>query len=83
VTKTRQMTRRQVVSAASSLAAGAVMFSPFSKAVGGAMPGRKVRLAMVGTGIRGAGMWGKNLLARQSADLSDLTPQKHRAEKNG
>lgn len=79
MTNSRSMTRRQFVSTASGIAAGALVFAPFSGAVQAAAPGRKKRLAMVGTGSRGSGMWGKNLLVRHGGDvefigLCDINP---------
>ena len=70
------ITRRKFVT---SMAAAGALVLPLSGVLRGGTPGGKRRLAMVGTGIRGARMWGKGLLARlggsvEFVGLCDINP---------
>ena len=83
----QQMTRREFASTASTIAAGVLVFAPFAGAVGAARPSGKVRLAMVGTGIRGTRMWGKDLLKGHGArvefvGLCDINPGRVKAARD-
>jgi len=66
------MTRRKFL-AASGLAAGSALFAPSININANPAPqaknAKKLRLAMIGTGHRGTGMWGKDLLAEYSDHL--------------
>ncbi|QEG36298.1 Gfo/Idh/MocA family protein [Bythopirellula goksoeyrii] len=68
--------RRTFVAALSMLAAGAVL-TPAS--FGSTLKGRKLKVVMVGTGIRGTGFWAKRLLEKYSnlvefVGLCDINP---------
>src|SRR3990172_6010332 len=54
------LTRREFVASTSKAVAGAVLLSQVP--VSSFAAGKKKRLAMVGTGHRGTGMWGKSVL---------------------
>jgi len=69
-------TRREFLTAVSALAAGMTITSPL-----GAMmpPGKKLKLALVGTGVRGIGFWGRRLIDQypdilEFAGLCDINP---------
>ncbi|MDR2474736.1 MAG: Gfo/Idh/MocA family oxidoreductase [Bacteroidales bacterium] len=76
------MTRRNFLAAAGSLA-GTALLSPIPAADASVRnvvtDGKKLRLAMIGTGHRGTGMWGKDLLQDYSSfmefvGLCDINP---------
>jgi len=57
------ISRREFVATTSKAVAGAVLLSQIPDSVAAMPPGtRRRRLAMVGTGHRGTGMWGKSVL---------------------
>ncbi|MGQ8335719.1 Gfo/Idh/MocA family protein [Sunxiuqinia sp. A32] len=72
-----QINRRQFIGTTGALTAGALLSNPIesvSKAVKG-----KMKLALVGTGIRGTSFWGKNIVERYSNEtefvgLCDINP---------
>ena len=55
------LTRRDFVAATSRTVAGAVLLGQFPSAVRAGEQGNTQRLAIVGTGHRGTGMWGKSV----------------------
>lgn len=57
-----KLTRREFVSSASKAAAGSFLISQLPNSLTANILGRKQRLAMVGTGHRGTGMWGASVL---------------------
>lgn len=58
----QRMTRREFVSTASSVAAGTLIFGARAGTVSAERPQGKLRLAMVGTGIRGSQTWGRDVV---------------------
>ena len=66
----QSMTRRDFVATTSKAVAGAVVFSQFDSAAQTMTP-KKKRLAMVGTGHRGTGMWGTGVL-KEYGDLVEF-----------
>jgi predicted dehydrogenase len=73
------ITRRKFVASTSKAVAGVVVLKQFPESVFAPTPSSKKRLAMVGTGHRGTGMWGKDLLAAygdrvQFVGLCDSNP---------
>lgn len=61
---TSKISRREFVATVSKVAAGAAILSSFPLATHAFNPGTKRRIAMVGTGHRGSGMWGKDVLEK-------------------
>ncbi|MEN6455874.1 MAG: Gfo/Idh/MocA family oxidoreductase [Prolixibacteraceae bacterium] len=75
--KTFQVNRRQFLAAAGTVTVGAMLSGPIA-AVAGAEKG-KMRLAMVGTGVRGTSFWGRNIVKNYAAEtefvgLCDINP---------
>ncbi|MGE4586358.1 MAG: Gfo/Idh/MocA family oxidoreductase [Mangrovibacterium sp.] len=75
--KTFQVNRRHFLATAGAFAAGAVLSNPVSAVAGNAKT--KLKLAMVGTGVRGTSFWGKNLVDNYSdvlefVGLCDINP---------
>jgi predicted dehydrogenase len=73
--KTKKFNRRQFI-ATSGLAAGALLAAPAYTMTGA---GNRRRIALVGTGIRGTGFWGRTLMDRypdllEFAGLCDINP---------
>jgi predicted dehydrogenase len=72
------ITRREFVSTTTRTAAGVLFLDPLERIIG--IPaGKKIKLAMVGTGHRGVGMWGKDIVDRYSdytefVGLCDINP---------
>ncbi len=54
-----EINRRSFLQKSSVAVAGAILLNPLETQ---AKPKAKMRLAMVGTGVRGAGMWGRDVL---------------------
>lgn len=73
------MKRRNSLTTSAGVAAGAsLLSSPVGAAVSGQ---RKKRLALVGTGIRGTGFWGKRIVENygdivEFVGLCDIKPQR-------
>src|SRR6056297_40379 len=72
------MKRRKFISTTGALAAGTLLSSPASAMIQNAS-GKKQKLALVGTGVRGVGMWGKNLVDNYSdyiefVGICDINP---------
>jgi predicted dehydrogenase len=72
------MDRRHFILTAGA-AAGGMVVSPAGALAHLARSGKKIRMAMVGTGVRGISMWGKDLLAEyghlvEFVGLSDINP---------
>ncbi|MBV6429630.1 MAG: putative oxidoreductase YteT [Haliscomenobacter sp.] len=72
------MDRRHFILTAGA-AAGGMMVSPSGALAHLAQSGKKIRMAMVGTGVRGISMWGKDVLAEygrlvEFVGLSDINP---------
>jgi predicted dehydrogenase len=71
-----EATRRQFLTAVSALAAGVAFTSP----LGAMIPaGKKLKLVLVGTGVRGIGFWGKRLINQypdilEFVGLCDINP---------
>ncbi len=59
----QKISRRTFVREASRVLAGAVVIGGMANRLGATPHGGRKRLAMVGTGHRGSGMWGRNVLA--------------------
>jgi len=81
----RTMKRREFLATAGA-ASGALMVSPFS-ILSAKPPKTKTRLALVGTGVRGTSMWGKNLVENYSdhvefVGLCDINPGRLEYAKN-
>lgn len=73
----KNLSRRNFIGAAGVVAAGAVLVNPISLFAGEA--NRKQKLVLVGTGSRGIGFWGKNIVQRYSNEvefvgLCDINP---------
>jgi predicted dehydrogenase len=73
------ITRREFVTSASKAIAGAVLINQIPTTLSALPVGNKRRLAMVGTGHRGSGMWGKSVLEAYSdkvefVGLCDINP---------
>jgi predicted dehydrogenase len=60
--KDNSITRREFVTSTSKAVAGALLINQLPKTLSAMSTGTKRRLAMVGTGHRGSGMWGKNVV---------------------
>jgi len=58
------ITRREFVTTTSKAVAGAVLLSQMLDSAAAMPQGKKRRLAMVGTGHRGSGMWGQSVMER-------------------
>jgi predicted dehydrogenase len=58
-----EINRRKFLQKTSAVVAGSVLLNPLEMQ---AKPKAKMRLAMVGTGVRGAGMWGRDVLKSYS-----------------
>ena len=70
--------RRSFVKSSTAIAAGAMLMSQ-SELLGALQNGKKLRIALVGTGIRGITFWGKNLVENYSdviefVGLCDINP---------
>jgi predicted dehydrogenase len=77
--ESNKITRRRFVSTTTGTLAGALLLNSFERIVGMPMPGKKKRLALVGTGHRGVGMWGKDVVENYSdytefVGLCDINP---------
>ncbi len=74
------MDRRKFITSTGAVAAGTLLFNPVnSMAAGSSVPQAKKRLALVGTGVRGIGMYGRDLLRNYSdyvemVGLCDINP---------
>jgi len=73
------ITRREFVTTTSKAAAGTVLLSQLPESAIGISLGKKRRLAMVGTGHRGTGMWGESVLEAygdivEFVGLCDINP---------
>jgi predicted dehydrogenase len=73
------LSRRDFVASSSKTVAGALFFNHLPESFLATPAGSKRRLAMVGTGHRGTGMWGKNVLASygdiiEFVGLCDINP---------
>lgn len=76
--KIKKMNRRDFLATAGSAVASAILFNPMSSVRGQNLI-KKMRLAMVGTGHRGTGMWGKSIVKDYSdyiefIGLCDINP---------
>ena len=70
----RPVTRRDFLKTSSVLAAGAAVVNPVKAA-----ENEKIRVALVGTGVRGLGMWGRDLIKDQGdkvemVGICDINP---------
>ena len=63
--------RRKFLATSGKVVAGITLFNPLSNLVAGASSNKKMRIAIVGTGVRAVGMYGKKLLAEYQ--LSNAT----------
>jgi predicted dehydrogenase len=77
--KKKLITRRKFIDSSSKAIAGAAVLYPSIKIAGQDTTKPKIRLAMVGTGGRGLGMWGQSLLEEYSdyvefVGLCDINP---------
>ena len=77
--KTNKYSRREFVSTFAKVAAGAAILSSIPSAAQTLTSGTKRRLAIVGTGHRATGMWGKDVLERygdlvEFVGLCDINP---------
>lgn len=75
----RTITRRQFVAGASGILAGSMLSYPLAAMEQLIVPGRRLRLCMVGTGHRGTGMWGRDVVATygervEFVGLCDINP---------
>lgn len=73
------ITRRKFISTTTSTVAGALLLNSFGRVVGMQVPEKKTRLAIVGTGHRGVGMWGKDIVEKYGSStefvgLCDINP---------
>jgi predicted dehydrogenase len=72
--------RRKFISRSGAAVAGSVVANPVSSLMAKSInPAKKKRLVLVGTGIRGAGVWGKRVVAQYSdyvefIGLCDINP---------
>ena len=57
------MKRREFLASSSAFTAGALILNPL-EGLANPSPGKKMRVALVGTGIRGIGFWGRTVLER-------------------
>jgi predicted dehydrogenase len=77
---TNKLNRRKFLATTGTIAAGAMILDPLQAANTGNMKGnKKLRIAMVGTGHRGTGMFGKDLIETYSeyvefVGLCDINP---------
>ncbi|MEZ5072877.1 MAG: Gfo/Idh/MocA family oxidoreductase [Bacteroidales bacterium] len=74
---TSNQSRRRFLSTSLAFAAGSLLASPLAQSAH--RQGKKIKLALVGTGIRGTGFWGKNLVDNFSdilefVGLCDINP---------
>ncbi len=74
----KKISRREFVSAATKTVAGAVLLNSVHNVIGIASP-KKMKLAIVGTGHRAVGMWGKDVVQNYSdytefVGLCDINP---------
>ena len=53
------MDRRNFITKSSAIAAGSIIINPISLTGMNLEKAKKLKVAMVGTGVRGIGMWGK------------------------
>ncbi len=63
----RNLSRRSFIGTAGTLAAGAMLVNPISAMASGAKT--KQKLVLVGTGSRGTGFWGKNIIKRYANEV--------------
>jgi predicted dehydrogenase len=73
------MTRRNFVASTSKMVTGAVLMSQMPVTLSALGTGKKRKLAMVGTGHRGSGMWGKSVVESygdfvEFVGLCDINP---------
>ena len=73
------ITRREFVASSTKIAAGALLLNQIPSIVTSKTRAPKLRLAMVGTGHRGTGMWGTSVLKSYSdivefVGLCDINP---------
>ena len=73
------MTRRNFIASTSKAVTGAVLVSHMPTTLSALQVGKKRRLAMVGTGHRGSGMWGKSVVESygdlvEFVGLCDINP---------
>ncbi|MDH5396947.1 MAG: Gfo/Idh/MocA family oxidoreductase [Cyclobacteriaceae bacterium] len=73
---TENQSRRQFLASVSMLAAGTMFTAP---AAGFGLKGEKLKVALVGTGVRGSSFWGKRLVDQYSdilefVGISDINP---------
>ena len=77
--KENPITRREFVATTSKAVAGAVLLSQVPNSASAISQEKKRRLAMIGTGHRGTGMWGESVLAKyddivEFVGLCDINP---------
>ncbi|MBN2011808.1 Gfo/Idh/MocA family oxidoreductase [candidate division KSB1 bacterium] len=77
--KNKAINRRTFMATSATALAGAAVTRPFSSAFAASPTGKRTRLAMVGTGDRGTGMWGKSVVEQYSdyvefVGLCDINP---------
>lgn len=58
----RPISRRDFIASAGTAVAGSIILNPFSAAGNTVDSGRKMRIAIAGTGIRALGMWSKDVV---------------------
>lgn len=75
----RSISRRNFITATGTAVAGSIILNPFAAAANALAGAKKMRIAIVGTGIRALGMWSKDVM-RDYADnvefvgLCDINP---------
>jgi len=61
-----KMNRRKFIANSGALAAGAILVNPLSALASEKRKSKKMRIALVGTGVRGSSLWGRNLVQNYS-----------------
>ncbi len=81
------VSRRQFLTSSGAIAAGTLVSSPASSMFSDSFKASKIKIALVGTGIRGCTFWGKNLVEKYSKELEfvglcDINPGRVEFGKN-
>lgn len=79
MTDSTKISRRKFVSTTTGAAAGMLFLNSFGKVIGMPVSGKKNKLAIVGTGHRAVGMWGRDIVQNYSESteivgLCDINP---------
>jgi len=77
--KMTDFNRREFMAVTGALAAGTLLAAPAAEVLKAASGSKKMKLALVGTGIRGVTFWGQNIVAKYSdvaefVGLCDINP---------